>query len=73
MSKDKKETENPWAFCDSLPTLMEGDKLDKAGTAKLCCIDNFGVKQVSYASKTARNNEIYSLFGSLVGQDTNFM
>ena len=75
VSKDEKETENPWAFCDSLPTLMEDDKLNKASIAKHSCIDKFGIKQVqvSYVSETARNNEIYKLFGNLVGQDTNFM
>ena len=41
--KEKEDNENPWAFCDSLPTLMEGDKLDKASIAKLCCVNNFGV------------------------------
>ena len=71
--KESKEQENPLKYCDKLPTLMEADKLGKKDFTKLCCREHYCLKPVRYLSETDRDDEIYSLFGSLVGQEKTFM
>ena len=71
--KEVKEKENPWKYCDQLPTLMEADKLGNWDITKLCCRELYCVKPVGYLSENDRDNEIYTLYGSLVGQDDKFI
>ena len=52
---------------------MEPDKMSKSDIAKLNCINDFGVWPIQYRDKGDRNNEIYKMFGEIVGQDINFI
>ena len=70
---DPKEQENPWKYCDQLPTLMEADKLCKKDMVKLCCREHYCVKTVRYLSELDKDNDIYRFYGALVGQDNQFM
>ena len=72
-NKEDKEEENSWKYCDQLLTLMEADKLGKMDITKLCCRELYCVKLVRYLSENDRDNEIHTLYRSLVGQDDKFM
>ena len=53
--------------------LMEPDKMSKSDIAKLNCINDFSMWPVQHRDESSRNNEIYKMFGEIVGQDINFM
>ena len=46
--KKEKESENPWPYCDELPTLMEPDKMSKSDIAKLKCIIDFSMQPIQH-------------------------
>ena len=80
MKKARKSTgkegigrENPWQYCEMLPTLMEEDKLCQSDIAKLSCQEKYYIKPVKYECEEDRNNDIYQMFGAMVGQGYKFM
>ena len=68
-----KEKGNPWKYCESLPTLLEDDKMSKGDIAKFCCKECYCIKLVKFESEEECNNDVYQIFGTMIGQDNKFM
>ena len=80
MKKSKKSTgkegmgrENPWHYCEMLPTPMEEEKLCWTDVAKLSYWEKYYIKLVKYECEEDQNNDIYQTFGAMIGQDYRFM
>ena len=71
--QEDKGIENPWHYCEMLPTLMEDDKLCQSDIAKLGCQEKYYIKSVKYECEEDRHNDIYQMFGAMIGQDYRFM
>ena len=72
-SKKQKEKVNPWQYVGKLKAIPERARLDKTDLAMLNCRLKYCIKTVLLKDETARDNEIYRLFGELVNKDPIFM
>ena len=75
--KDKKgqckSEENPWAYQHNLQWLSEADKLTKDELLLLTCRDKYCIKSVMFENSKDRDDELYRIFGDMVGQTVEFM
>ena len=71
--QEGKSVENPWQYCEMLPTLMEDDKLCWSDIAKLGCWEKYYINPLKYECEEDQNNDICQMFGAMIGQDYRFM
>ena len=71
--RDKKSDENPWAYQATLEPLLETTKLSRDDMSALCCMDKYQIQGVMFNSPKERNDEVYRIFGDMVGQNADFM
>ena len=75
--KDKKgqykSEENPWAYQHNLQLLSEADKLTKDELLSLTCRDKYCIKTVMFENPRDWDDELYRIFGDMVGQTVEFM
>ena len=75
--KDKKgqckSEENPWAYQYNLQLLSEADKLTKDELLLLTCRDKYCIKSVMFENPKDQGDELYRIFGDMVGQTVEFM
>ena len=68
-----KSEENPWTCQHNLPLLLESDKLTKDELLSLTCRDKYCIKSMMFESPRDRDDELYRIFGDMVGQTVEFM
>ena len=64
---------NPWLYAETVPLLPETGKIDIKGLESLECRQQYQILLVKLENETARDNELFHIFGSMVNQDTGFM
>ena len=65
--------DDPWSYQQNLTLLLETDKLSIDELLTLNCRDKYCIKSVSFKSLKDRDDELYRIFGDLVGQAVDFM
>ena len=73
MKGQRKSEENSWTYQHNLPLLLESDKLTKDELLSLTCRDKYCIKSVMFESPRDRDDELYRIFGDMVGQTVEFM
>ena len=68
-----KKDDNPWTYQQNLTLLLETDKLSIDELLTLSCRDKYCIKSVLFESPKDRDDELYQIFGDLVGQTVDFM
>ena len=68
-----KKEDNPWTYQQNLTLLLETDKLSTDELLTLSCRDKYCIKSVLFETPKDRDNELYQIFGDLVGQTVDFM
>ena len=68
-----KNDDNPWTYQQNLTLLLETDKLSMDELLTLTCRDKYCIKSVLFESPKDRDDELYRIFGDLVGQTVDFM
>ena len=71
-SQGKKE-DNLWTYQQNLTFLLETDKLAIDELLTLPCRDKYCIKSVLFETPKDRDDELYQIFGDLVGQTVDFM
>ena len=56
-----------------MPLLPDTGKIDIKGLESLECRQQYQILLVKLENETARDNELFCIFGSMVNQDTRFM
>ena len=64
---------NPWLYAETVPLLPKTGKIDIKGLESLECRQQYQISLVKLENKTARDNELFHIFGSMVNQDAGFM
>ena len=73
MKGQHKNDDNPWTYQQNLTLLLETDKLSRDELLTLTCRDKYCIKSVMFESPKDRDDELYRIFGDLVGQTVDFM
>ena len=68
-----KNDDNPWTYQQNLALLLETDKLTRDELLTLTCRDKYCIKSMMFESPKDRDDELYRIFGDLVGQTVDFM
>ena len=68
-----KVDENLWAYQINLELLLESGKLSKDDVLSLCCRDKYCIRSVMFSTLEERDDEVYRMFGDMVGQNAEFM
>ena len=69
----RKSEENPWTYQQNLALLWETDKLTRDEILTLTCRDKYCIKSMMFESPKDRDDELYRIFGDMVGQTVDFM
>ena len=64
---------NPWLYAETVPLLPETGKIDIKGLELLECRQQYQISLVKLENETARDNELFHIFGTMVNQDARFM
>ena len=73
MKGKRKNNDNPWTYQQNLTFLLETDKLSRDELLTLTCRDKYCIKSMMFKSPKDRDDELYWIFGDLVGQTVDFM
>ena len=73
MKCQRKNDDNPWTYQQNLTLLLETEKLSIDELLTLTCRDKYCIKSVLFKSPKDRDDELYRIFGDLVGQTVDFM
>ena len=73
MKGQRKNDDNLWTYQQKLTLLLETDKLSRDELLTLTCRDKYCIKSVMFESRKDRDDELYQIFGNLVGQTMDFM
>ena len=73
MKGQHKNDDNPCTYQQNLTLLLETDKLSRDELLTLTCRDKYCIKSVMFKSLKDRDDELYRIFGDLVGQTVDFM
>ena len=68
-----KKEDNPWTYQQNLTLLLETDKLSTDELLASSCRDKYCIRSVLFETPKDRDNELYQIFGDLVGQTVDFM
>ena len=68
-----KNDDNPWTYQQKLTLLLETDKPARDELLTLSCRDKYCIKSMIFESPKDRDDELYQIFGDLVGQTVDFM
>ena len=69
----RKSEENPWDYQHNMQLLSEADKLTKDELLSLTCRDMYCIKTVMFENPRDRDDELYRIFGDMVGQTVEYM
>ena len=69
----RKSEENPWTYQQNLALLLETDKLTRDELLTLTCRDKYCIKSMMFESPKDQDDELYRIFGDMVGQTVDFM
>ena len=65
---------NPWVYKDKLELLPESRKLTKTEVLQIKCRDRYKIRtSIHVTDDQTANNELYHMFGEMLGQDIPFM
>ena len=68
-----KSEENPWTYQQNLALLLQTDKLTRDELLTLTWRDKYCIKSVMFESPKDWDDELYRIFGDMVGQTVDFM
>ena len=73
MNGQHKNDDNLWTYHQNLTLLLETDKVSIDDLLTLNCRDKYCIKSMLFKRPKDRDDELYQIFGDLVGQIVDFM